>query len=405
MRRAAIVILAVALLSVLLARPAVRLADHILNSTSGSPPWLLTDSTTAVHSSLWIGDLHSDALMWNRGLLERSPRGHVDLPRLLEAGVDLECFSVPTRVHVFSNYRRTPPVGDLFAPLAFAHGWPRSAWTDPRARAQVQARMLYAAERASLGRLRVVETGADFDSLLADQARGERVVGGVLLLEGMHGLRRDVSSIDTLFAAGFRVFGLVHMFDNEVAGSAHGWRKGGLTAFGRAAVGRLDSLGAIIDLAHASGATIDDVLALTSRPPLISHTGVTGTCPGPRNVSDDVLVRVAGRGGLVGIGFWDEAVCGDDARAIARAIGHAVRVAGIEHVALGSDFDGAVRVPFDATGLPLVTAALMEQGFSRDEVAAVMGGNVRRFLRASLPAGGAGGYPGRRPSAQKVQYQ
>jgi microsomal dipeptidase-like Zn-dependent dipeptidase len=190
-----------------------------------------------------------------------------------------------------------------------------------------------------------------------------------------------------------------------VAGSAHGWRKGGLTAFGRAAVGRLDSLGAIIDLAHASGATIDDVLALTSRPPLISHTGVTGTCPGPRNVSDDVLVRVAGRGGLVGIGFWDEAVCGDDARAIARAIGHAVRVAGIEHVALGSDFDGAVRVPFDATGLPLVTAALMEQGFSRDEVAAVMGGNVRRFLRASLPAGGAGGYPGRRPSAQKVQYQ
>jgi microsomal dipeptidase-like Zn-dependent dipeptidase len=87
----------------------------------------------------------------------------------------------------------------------------------------------------------------------------------------------------------------------------------------------------------------------------------------------------------VGIGFWDTAVCGDDARAVARAVVHAVRVAGADHVGLGSDFDGAVTVPFDVTGLSQVTQALLDAGLAEDEVARVMGGNVLRVLRGSLP--------------------
>jgi microsomal dipeptidase-like Zn-dependent dipeptidase len=201
----------------------------------------------------------------------------------------------------------------------------------------------------------------------------------------LHALGGRIASVDTLFAAGVRVFGLAHMFDNAVAGSAHGWHKGGLTPFGEQVLARIDSLGGIMDLAHASPAAIRHVLARTHRPVIFSHTGVAATCPGPRNVSDDVLVAVAARGGLVGIGFWEQAVCGRDVDAIARAIRHAVDVAGIEHVALGSDWDGAVRTPFDAAGLPALTAALRRAGFEDDEIRWVMGDNVRRFLAAHLP--------------------
>ena len=141
----------------------------------------------------------------------------------------------------------------------------------------------------------------------------------------------------------------------------------------------------LVDLAHASARTVEDVLAMATRPVVVSHTGVRATCDNSRNLSDDQLRRIAATGGLVGIGYWETAVCGPDARAIARAIVHAVAVAGADHVGLGSDFDGAVSVPFDTTGLPLVVDGLLEAGLQPDEIAQVMGGNVVRLLAASLP--------------------
>jgi len=389
MRRLTPLFAALLLLVAVAAGPLFPLVDRVLNGTHASPPWLLGERALSLHDSLWVADLHTDALLWNRGLLERSTRGHVDLPRLLEGGVDLEVFSVTTRYHVASNYRRTPALFDLITPVAIARGWPRATWFDAHQRALFQARSLAAAAQASGGTLRIVRSGPDLDSLTADQRRGRRVVGGILSLEGLHAAGHRAGAVDSLFAAGFRVFGITHMFDNDAGGSAHGWRAGGLTDFGRATVARLDSLGAIIDLAHASERTIDDVLATTSRPVMISHTGVTGTCPGPRNVPDALLRRVGERGGLIGVGFWDRAVCGRDAGAIARAIRHAADVAGVEHVALGSDFDGAVRVPFDATGLALVTEALLAGGMSPDDVARVMGENARVFFARALPPAGA----------------
>jgi microsomal dipeptidase-like Zn-dependent dipeptidase len=175
------------------------------------------------------------------------------------------------------------------------------------------------------------------------------------------------------------------MFDNDVAGSSSGLRKGGLTPFGRAVVARIDSLGGVIDLAHASRATIDDVLSLTTRPVVVSHTGLASTCPGPRNIPDDVAARIAQRGGLIAIGFWKQAVCGKDARAIARAIHHAIDVAGVDHVALGSDFDGGVAMPFDAAHIAMLTSALLEEGLTRDQIRRVMGENEKAFLLATLP--------------------
>jgi microsomal dipeptidase-like Zn-dependent dipeptidase len=191
--------------------------------------------------------------------------------------------------------------------------------------------------------------------------------------------------VEVLFRAGYRMVGLAHFFDNELAGSAHGVEKGGLTPKGRETVRRLEARHMLVDLAHASARTIDDVLAVASRPVVVSHTGVRGTCDNVRNLSDDQLRRIAAGGGLVGIGYWETAVCGRDAGAIARAIAHAVAVAGADHVGLGSDFDGAVSVPFDTTGLPLLVDALLAAGLPEDQIGQVMGGNLVRLLAKSLP--------------------
>ncbi|MEP7345381.1 MAG: membrane dipeptidase, partial [Gemmatimonadaceae bacterium] len=186
-------------------------------------------------------------------------------------------------------------------------------------------------------------------------------------------------------AAGYRMFGLTHFFDNEVGGSAHGEGKGGLTPFGRDVIARLDSLSLIIDVAHASPALIDDVLKLSTRPVVVSHTGVQGTCPGLRNLSDDQLRRIAAKGGVVGIGFWDGAICQPTLANAAKAIVYAIKVAGEDHVSLGSDFDGTTTVPIDASGYPRLTQALLDAGLTNRQIALVMGENALRVFRDLLP--------------------
>ena len=360
--------------------------DRLANrSPSTYPP--VSAQALALHDSLWIADFHNDALLWRRNLLERSARGHVDLPRLHDGGFELAVFSATTRYHIVSNHGRTLPVGDVIALAAVGSRWPRDAWFDPFVRALILATKLHAAEVASNGQLRIVRTRADLENLIRMQDAGDSLIGAVLLLEGMHAIDGSLESVDALFTAGYRVFGIAHFFDNEVGGSAHGWRKGGLTPLGRRAIARIDSLGGIIDLAHTSPAAIDDVLALTTRPVVVSHTGIVSACPGPRNISDEVLARIGARGGLIAVGFWNRAVCGKDATAIARSIRHAIDVAGVDHVALGSDFDGSVRVPFDAGHIAVLTQALLDEGLTSAQVRAVMGENQKRFLLETLPAG------------------
>lgn len=141
----------------------------------------------------------------------------------------------------------------------------------------------------------------------------------------------------------------------------------------------------IIDLAHASPKTISDVLEIATRPVLVSHTGVKGTCRNNRNLSDDQIIAVAAKGGLIGIGYWNTAVCGRDARSIVKAMRYVSDRVGVEHVALGSDFDGAVTVPFDTTGVVEITAAMMDAGYSEKEIRMIMGENAVKFLKENLP--------------------
>jgi microsomal dipeptidase-like Zn-dependent dipeptidase len=212
------------------------------------------------------------------------------------------------------------------------------------------------------------------------------VTAGLLAIEGAHALDGDPAKVEIVADAGFRMMSPSHFFDNAFGGSAHGLVKGGLTRPGREMVERMEARGMLVDVAHASAATIDGILAIAGRPVVASHTGVRGVADNARNLTDAQLRGIADSGGVVGVGFWPTACGGEDVGSIVRSIRYAVGVAGVEHVALGSDFDGAVPEPFDVTGLVQLTDALLEAGLADDDIAKVMGGNVRRLLADALPA-------------------
>jgi membrane dipeptidase len=356
-----------------------------MNRILQRPPYHVSSATLLLHQQLFVADLHADSLLFGRDLLDRSARGHVDIPRLQQANAALQVFSVVTKVPRRLNIEHNSDGSDEIRALAILDRWPPRTWNSLVERALYQAERLNTFAEKSHGAFVLLRSREDLDRFFQDRKTNQKLVAGFLSLEGAHALEGNVANVDRLYAAGYRMIAPTHFFDTEIGGAAAGVRKGGLTSLGRDWVKQMESHHMIIDLAHASAATIKDVTTMASRPVLVSHTGVKGTCNNNRNLSDDQLRHIARTGGIVGIGFWDTATCGHDAAAIARAIRHASVVIGVDHVALGSDFDGAVTAPFDVTGLPLLTEALMNQGFSNEDVGKIMGGNTLRFLRDNLP--------------------
>jgi microsomal dipeptidase-like Zn-dependent dipeptidase len=364
---------------------APALVERRVNGTRERAPYRVSERARSLHPTLLVADLHADSLLWDRDLLERASRGHVDIPRLAEGGVALQVFSVVTKVPFGLNYESNDDSTDEETPLVVAERWPTATWGSLKARALYQARKLTDASARSGGRFRIVRTAGDLAQFLERRKHEPQLVAGLLSIEGAHALDGDVNNVDALFDAGFRMMAPTHFFDNEWGGSAHGLKKTGLTDKGREMVRRMEARGMLVDVAHASAATIDDVVSVSTRPVVVSHTGVRGTCAGTRNLSDEQLKKIAATGGVIGVGYWDAATCGTDARAVVRAIRYTANLVGVEHVALGSDFDGAVTEPFDATGVVEITDALLDEGFNEDEVRAIMGGNVFRLLAATLP--------------------
>jgi membrane dipeptidase len=358
--------------------------ERFANRVSGPALPPVSAGVENLHRSSFVADLHADSLLWDRDLSRRSSIGHVDLPRLRAGNVALQVFTIVTRFPLTASIERTDPRSpDAITLLAISHGWP---W---RTYDSLTERVLHQAEtfRALAARdphLLLVRSKADLDRLATERATDPSWVGAILGIEGAHALDRP-SALDEAFAAGVRLIGLAHFFDNDYAGSAHGLAKGGLTDRGRELVARMEERGIVVDLAHSSEATIRDVLAIARKPPVVSHTGVKGTCDNARNLSDGQLRAVAAAGGVIGIGDWPTAVCGDTPAAVARAIRHAVSVAGEDHVALGSDFDGAVTTPFDTSRLDVVTQAMVDEGIPEGTIRRVLGENARRTMRALLP--------------------
>jgi len=364
------------------------LADRSMNTVTSFGPYTVSDEGRNLAAESFVSDLHADPLLWDRDLLAHNDHGQVDLPRLLDGDVAFQVFGIVTKSPVGQNFDANPSNTDQLIPLVMASGYPVEAWFGDgalTARALYQAQKLHEFAASSDDRLRVIKSKQDMQDLVAARAAGKAITGGLLGLEGMQPIENNLATLDQLFAGGIRMGGLAHFFDNEVAGSAHGMEKHGLTELGRATVKRMEELQIIVDLAHTAPAAIDDTLQMATRPVVVSHTGVKGTCGGNRNLSDDQLLRLKENGALIGIGYFDGAVCGTSPQHIVDAIMYTINLIGVAHVALGSDFDGTVHTDFDTSGVALIADELRNRGLSDDHVAQVMGLNAQRFFLANLP--------------------
>ncbi len=378
----ALALIAVALAAFLILAPGM--IERGMNKVVATKLPTVTDSTRKLHATLEIADLHEDTLLWKRDLLDRADRGHVDLPRLIEGNVALQVFSSVTKTPKGQNYDANSAETDNITMLAVAQLQPPRTWTSLLERSLYHAQKLERAAERSDGRLHVIRSPEELDILLAARELGQKATGGLLSIEGLQNMEGKLENLDRLHAAGFRMAGLVHFFDNEIAGSMHGENKGGLTPLGRQTIARMEQLGMIVDIAHSSHATVAEVLKIAKRPVVSSHGGVQAVCKVNRNLSDAEIRGVAKTGGVVGIGYWDAAICGTEPEKVAAAIAHVRDLVGIDHVGLGSDFDGATTTGFDTAQLVYVTQALVDRGFTPEEIGKVMGGNVLRVIRAGI---------------------
>ncbi len=341
-------------------------------------------------------DGHNDALTapGHDRLAERRDAGHLDLPRMREGGVRAGFFAV----WVDSG----PRAGAAGAPPAYpaqpdGHGGerfdlaPGVAFPEAAATATRTAGRLLGLEHA--GAVRVARTVADLDAARA----GDGPPAAILHLEGAEAIDPGLDALELWYASGLRSLGPVWSrptaFGYGVPFTAPGTPDTGpgLSDAGHALVRRCGELGVMVDLAHLNAAGFWDVARSNVGPLVSSHTAPHALCPSPRNLTDDQLDAVGASGGLVGIVYGVRFLRSDFAdepdtplELIARHAAYVAERIGVEHVALGSDFDGTT-IPDavgDVTGVPRVLQALREVGFSEAEVSAIAWENWRRVLGA-----------------------
>jgi len=357
------------------------MVDKTLNKQFAFTPQPISAETLALHNSLIIMDWHADTLLWDRDFLKRSSYGQVDLPRLKEGGSSFQMLTTVTKAPPGLNLEINDDKGDDITLLTIAQGWPVRTWTSLLERALYQAERLDNIITRSEGRMRWIKSKTD---LAAHKANTSNSFAVLLGTEGAHPLEGRLENLDRMYGAGFRMVALTHFFDNELGGSLHGRSKAGLTDFGRTVVGRLDELNIIIDLAHASEKMAWEVLELTNRPVVVSHTGLKGHCNTARNFDDALMKAIAAKGGLIAIGMWQHAICDPTPAGIAGAIKYGIDLVGSDHIALGSDWDGSVEM-IAADALPQITQALVTLGVVEADIRKVMGDNSVNFLANWLP--------------------
>lgn len=308
---------------------------------------------------------------------------HVDLPRAREAGLGAGFFAsfVPGEDRV---ERRETDDG-------YEYPLPDPLDRDRASRATYEMLALLHRLDAEVEGFRVVRTVDDLEACL-----DAGVLGAVAHLEGAAGVAPDLSNLDLLYAAGVRSIGPVWSRPNAFG---HGVRPrypgdpdtgSGLTDAGRDLVRACEERGILVDCAHLNARGFRDVVDLTDAPPVVSHAGAHEIYPHSRNLTDEQLDAVAGAGGVVGVTFSAGFLGGNGdpnadvpLDALVDHVEHVANRAGVDHVALGSDFDGA-RIPDevgDVTGLPAVLAGLRDRGFDDGEIERIARGNWLRVLR------------------------
>jgi membrane dipeptidase len=334
---------------------------------------------------LCVIDGHNDALLRVRrhggSLVERSEAGHLDVQRAREAGLAAGFFAVfvPSDDRIDWAAIGGPPYELPLAPPVD---------TDHAAlEAAAMADLLVAAE----GPLHLVRTAEELERCIAGGPPG-----AILHLEGAEPIEPDLSNLEGWYERGLRSIGFVWSRPNAFASGAPGRFPGsadvgpGLTRPGRALVDACERLGIVVDVSHLNTRGLRGVLRRARGPVVATHSNAHAVCPSSRNLTDTELRAIAATGGVVGINFSVALLRPDgrfDTRApiadVVRHVDHVAEQAGIDHVALGSDFDGAV-IPDaigDVTGLPRVLEALRAAGYDDGALRKIAHGNWLRVLR------------------------
>ena len=356
------------------------------NPVKLAAPYTVSPEAQALYDRLdFIADLHCDALLWGRNLNKRGDRGHVDFPRMREANVAMEMFTIVSKSPAGQNMQsNSEDAFDNITPLTIAKGESPWNWFSLINRTLSQSEALADFVENEGEKAIFIRSKADLERLITARKSDKQVIGAMLGIEGGHALEASLENLEKVYAAGVRMIGPTHFFDNEFGGSAHGENGAGLSDFGKSAVQKMNELGIFIDLAHSSPAIVSDVLNISTKPVIVSHTGVRAVLDSQRNLNDAQIQKIAANGGIIGIAFFDMAVGEPELPNIIASIKHVRDLVGVEYVALGSDYDGSVAVPFDITGLPLIVEGLMKEGFSESEIKAVMGENVKNFFLKNL---------------------
>lgn len=356
-----------------------------------------------INRSAIVIDTHVDTLqrilIGNKSIGGRLPDGMIDIPRMREGGMKGEFFSV----------------------------WIDSVYSgDSATRRALQ--LIDAMYRTIAANPKDLELARDAADILQISKKG--MIAALMGIEGGHAIHGDLGVLRMFHRLGVRYMTLTWANSNEWAGSSGDTgRDRGLTDLGRDVVREMNRIGMMVDISHVSDKTFWDVMAVASKPVIASHSSCRALCDVPRNMTDDMLRAVAKNGGVVGInfnsGFIDPEFnkrdsasgrnqlaaftidqFGGDVDKLAAArysvfetpdptprppleklidhIDHAVKIAGVDHVGIGSDFDGVSSVPLgvdDVSKLPVVTEALLRRGYSERDVRKILGGNFLRVLR------------------------
>lgn len=376
-------LLIVVFIALMIAPP---LVERSKNKVHPHVPWPVSSQAQTFHDTLIIGDWHSDSTLWNRDLLQQSNDGHMDIPRLQQGNVAIQMFTTTTKSPSGQNYAsNTGDSRDNITLLSIIQRWPTKTWQNLTQRALYQAKRLKGFAAKSSQQFRIITNQQELQQLLSDRKNNKQLVGGLLGTEGSHALEGKIKSIDLLYDAGFRMMSLHHFFDNKLGGSLHGAKKLGLSGFGREVVKKINQKSIILDLSHSSESVVQDVLSMSTRPVIISHTGLKGFCNSHRNISDALMKIIAKKGGLIALGYWQAAACDTSPIQIAKHIAYGIALVGANHISLGSDFDGAVTTGFDVSELAAITHALLTLNVSKTDIKKVMGENMINFLAMQLP--------------------
>lgn len=322
----------------------------------------------ALHDSLVVIDGHCDSLLdligesygdkraEPRDFLRRSALGHMDLPRLLEAGVTCQTFALFADDYVVD-------------------------------RATEHSHRLIDALEATLARTDRMVPAFSAEDIRSAKRSG--AVAALLSMEGGEAIGETLDGLRSFYGRGVRMLGLTWNRRNAIARGVGVEGNDGLSPFGRDVVAEMEKLGMIVDVSHLSDQALDEVLAIARRPLVASHSNSRALCPHKRNLTDRQAERIAATGGLIGLCFAGVFIDPEPAEVsfdrLMEHLDHLLSVVGPRHVGLGSDFDGFTAPYGIAVGscveLPRITEHLVAAGWNDEDIGAVMGGNWLRVIQ------------------------